>query len=54
MSEFWNMGGYAAYVWSSYGVSAGVLGLCVATTYIRLAWLKRQLRRRETELDDPK
>jgi heme exporter protein D len=24
---FWHMGGYALYVWSAYGVTAGLLGL---------------------------
>jgi heme exporter protein D len=27
MSEFFSMGGYAAYVWSAYAVTALVLGL---------------------------
>ena len=29
MSNFWHMGGYAFYVWTSYGISAVVLGLGV-------------------------
>lgn len=29
MSEFFHMGGYAAYVWSSYAIA----GLCLAASY---------------------
>lgn len=32
MSTFWAMGGYAAYVWPAYGVSA--LGLAIAAGLI--------------------
>lgn len=43
MSDYWAMGGYAAYVWPAYGLSALVMAaLCVA------AW--RGLKQREAEL----
>ena len=43
MSAFLEMGGYAAYVWPAYGVTAAVLiGLLVASL--------RSLRRAEAEL----
>jgi heme exporter protein D len=44
MSEFFAMGGYAAYIWPSYGVAAGLLiGLWIASV--------RSLRAREQELE---
>lgn len=36
MSDFWNMGGYAAYVWPAYGISA--LALAGATVWTVAAW----------------
>jgi heme exporter protein D len=36
--DFWYMGGYALYVWSSFGVTAGLMGLeCVQAWR---AWVK--------------
>jgi heme exporter protein D len=29
MKEFFSMGGYAAYVWTAYGITAAVIGLNV-------------------------
>ena len=44
MSDFFAMGGYAAYVWPAYGVAAAVLaGLWIASL--------RSLRAREAEID---
>lgn len=44
MSEFFAMGGYAAYIWPSYGVAAVLLaGLWIASV--------RALKAREAELD---
>lgn len=41
MSEFLNMGGYAAYVWPAWGVSLAVLaGLAVAVARKRKTALK--------------
>ncbi len=44
MSEFLSMGGYAAYVWPAYGVSAlGILGLAFAI------WRRGRLLRRRLD-----
>ncbi|MEX0645918.1 MAG: heme exporter protein CcmD [Parvularculaceae bacterium] len=50
MNEFLAMGGYAAYVWPAYGVSAlAILGLAVAI------WRRgRSLRKRLDKLDAPR
>jgi len=43
MNDYWAMGGYAAFVWPAYGLSAVVmLGLCVT------AW--RSLRQKQRDL----
>lgn len=42
MSAFWHMGGYAAYVWPAYGVSA--LGLIGATVLTLRAYRKAKAR----------
>lgn len=44
MSEFWAMGGYGAYVWAAYGVTALLLVLL-------LVWSVMGARARETELE---
>lgn len=44
MSEFWAMGGYGAYVWSAYGVTALLL-------LLMLVWSVMGARARETELE---
>lgn len=50
MSEFWAMGGYAVFVWTSYGLAAitlaGLLGLTL--------WQRRQARARWDSLKDAK
>jgi heme exporter protein D len=43
MSDYWAMGGYAAFVWPAYGVSALVMAALAVT-----AW--RGLRRKEIDL----
>ena len=42
MSNFWNMGGYAAVVWPAYAASA--LGLGVATIWTVVAWRSAKAR----------
>ncbi len=45
--EFLDMGGYAVWVWSAYGISAaGLIGI--------LMWSLRTLRAREKEFEDLK
>lgn len=46
MSEFFYMGGYAFYVWSSYGLTAIIMIANVIFAYRRLSILKHRLRRR--------
>ena len=43
MSAFLAMGGYAAFVWPAYGVSALGLGLMIALTWRAYARAKAQL-----------
>ena len=47
MSEFLNMGGYAAFVWSAYGVTLLVLGLMVLDSVMGLKRRQDELRRLE-------
>ena len=42
MSDFFNMGGYAAYIWPAYAASA--LGLGVATVWTLVAWRRAKAR----------
>ena len=42
MSEFLNMGGYAAYVWPSYGLTLVIIAL-------NIVWAKRLLARSREE-----
>ncbi len=44
-SEFWRMGGYAAYVWSAYGIAAVVLALNLFAPIARERRLRRMLQR---------
>ena len=44
MTDFFAMGGYAAYVWTAYGFAAVVLIVLLAQSW-------RSARRRETELE---
>lgn len=49
MQTFLEMGGYGAYVWSSYALVAVVLTGNVAWPYLRLRRLRRELRRESVE-----
>ncbi len=42
-SEFFNMGGYALYVWGSYGMAALVLAFNVLAAYRREKHVRREL-----------
>lgn len=44
MTALFEMGGYGAYVWSSYALALAVLGLNIAWPYLRLRQLRRALR----------
>lgn len=46
MSHFLHMGGYAAYVWPSYGITLLILGLNIYWARRRLALAREQARRR--------
>lgn len=46
MAEFWDMGGYARYVWSSWGISAVVLLAAVIVVRSQLRSTRQQLRLR--------
>ena len=46
MSEFFNMGGYAVYVWPSYGLAAAILWLNWYLPRRQHQQLLRQLKRR--------
>ena len=46
MSEFLNMGGYAAYVWPSYGLTLGVIILNIVWARRLLAKSREDARRR--------
>ena len=48
MSEFLNMGGYAAYVWPSYGLTLGVIVLNIVWARRLLAKSREDARRRLT------
>ena len=45
MTEFFNMGGYAAYVWSAYGLCCLVLGLNVFAARQRNLNVKKEIRK---------
>ena len=47
MSEFFAMGGYAAFVWPAYGVAAGALILLIALSVRAQARARRALARLE-------
>jgi heme exporter protein D len=49
MIEFLNMGGYAAYVWSSYGIVAFVLFLNVISSLRRNKNILHRLKRLHSE-----
>ena len=48
MSEFLNMGGYAAYVWPSYGLTLAVIVLNIVWARRLLAKSREDARRRLT------
>ena len=48
MTGFWQMGGYAAFVWSAYGVSA--LGLAGAAIWALAGW--RAAKKRIQQLEE--
>ncbi|MEE4378647.1 MAG: heme exporter protein CcmD [Candidatus Competibacteraceae bacterium] len=45
-SEFFHMGGYALYVWLSYGLTLAVLGMVILAMLFRHRQLKRDLEQR--------
>lgn len=45
MHEFWNMGGYGAYVWSSYGLALAVLLFNAIEPYRRQRRVERRIGR---------
>lgn len=45
MAEFWDMGGYGAYVWSSYGIALVVLLFNAVEPYWRLRRTERRIAR---------
>lgn len=47
MSEFFHMGGYAAYVWTSYGIALVVLLANLVLPWLRRRRLVTELARRE-------
>ena len=51
VSEFLNMGGYALYVWSSYGLALVLLGWLFAKPLLDKKQLLKQLRSRYRQLD---
>lgn len=52
MSEFFHMGGYAAFVWSAYGISA--LALIVAGVWTWRAMARAQKRLAQAEARSPR
>ena len=42
-AEFWNMGGYAFYVWISWGLTAGIMLLLVLSAKLRRKKLIKEL-----------
>lgn len=51
MSEFFAMGGYGAYVWSAYGLTALVVGGLTVFNIGRCVREQRRLRRLEEEAE---
>jgi heme exporter protein CcmD len=44
MSDFWDMGGYAFYVWGSYGFAAAVFAWNVVAPRVQRHAVRRRLR----------
>ncbi len=51
MSAFFDMGGYAVYVWPSYFAAAVILGLLVMMSLRNLRQERQQLEKLERQLD---
>ena len=47
-AEFWSMGGYAAYVWGSYGFALAVFAWNLIVPRLQRRALRRQLEQRES------
>jgi heme exporter protein CcmD len=45
MSEFWSMGGYAVYVWGSYGAGVAVFAWNLLAPALERRALRRRLQR---------
>jgi heme exporter protein D len=45
-SEFFHMGGYALYIWMSYGLTLAVLGMVILALLLRHRQLRRDLEQR--------
>ncbi len=43
LSEFWNMGGYAIYIWPAYGVSMAALFIIGWMSFRRMKTLDKRL-----------
>jgi heme exporter protein CcmD len=53
MKEFLEMSGYAAYVWSAYGIAVGGLGLNIWLAHRQMRQARVQARRRLAMQDSP-
>ena len=53
MKEFFDMGGYAAFVWPAYAVTFAVIGLNVYWAYRALAQARAMARRRLAMRGEP-
>lgn len=56
-SQFFDMGGYAFFVWTAFAVALGMLVINVVWSWVRLARVRRELwraaYRRKVERHDP-
>jgi heme exporter protein D len=52
MAEFFHMGGYAAFVWSAYGISAAVLILSVVLPLVEKNKIQERIKRMLHEEQD--
>lgn len=48
MSDFFHMGGYAVFVWSSYGIAAVLLTISWVTPLMRSKAILKKLKRRQS------
>ena len=51
MKEFLDMGGYAVFVWSSYGIVFAVLVLNVVAAIVRKKQIVREIEERQYEME---